>query len=496
MGVIKRQSIKQSLVTYLAIIIGTINILFIYTSTLTKEELGMMRFIIDTPLLLLPFIYLGSNSLTYRFFPNFRNEENKNNGFLFILLFVPLIGFILFSSIFFLNKSSIYSAYSIQLGKHLPYLVFLIPMLFLQAYVGIFSTYSTNFKRIVVPAIINNLFVKISIPTLTILYFLGYFSFSGILNGVIIIYSIVLLALIGYLHYLGGLSFKPKLSFLNKPLLKEMGSFAFFGILGSLGSILATRIDSFMVTSLLNTGYNGIFTIAATMSTVIDVPRRAISGIAAPIIAQAWEDDNIEHIKDLYKKSSLNQFIIGLFILIGIWVNIDDIFAFIPKGDEFILGKYVVLFLGLAKIADMVSGVNHEIIMYSKYYRFNFYAILCLAIFNIIANFLLIPKYQINGAALATLASLSLFNFTKFVYIYYKTKMQPLSIETLWVFLTGLFTLGLAYIIPSTELPFVDILIRSVSVTLVYGSIILYFNISPDINDLVKQGLGIIKSKF
>ena len=74
----------------------------------------------------------------------------------------------------------------------------------------------------------------------------------------------------------------------------------------------------------------------------------------------------MRHIETIYKKSALNLFIIGSFLLLGIWANIDSIFSLLPKSDIYAQGKWVVLLIGLGRVADMMTGLNTEILVNSK----------------------------------------------------------------------------------------------------------------------------------
>ncbi len=103
------------------------------------------------------------------------------------------------------------------------------------------------------------------------------------------------------------------------------------------------------------------------MATVIEVPKRALMQIAMPLISRAFEKNDLKDIQNIYQKTSINQLIVGSLILIGIWANLHNIFALIPRGDIYEAGKYVVLIIGFGKLLDMMFGPSSEIIVLSKY---------------------------------------------------------------------------------------------------------------------------------
>lgn len=91
----------------------------------------------------------------------------------------------------------------------------------------------------------------------------------------------------------------------------------------------------------------------------------------------------------------------GLVFLL-IWVNIDTLYHFVPNRDVYEAGKWVVLLIGLGKLSDVLFSVNGEIIVFSRFYVFNITATLLMAITVILLNLLFIPRYGIEGAALAS----------------------------------------------------------------------------------------------
>jgi O-antigen/teichoic acid export membrane protein len=137
---------------------------------------------------------------------------------------------------------------------------------------------------------------------------------------------------------------------------------------------------------------------------------RSLTSIAGPVVAHHIEAGNMDEVKNIYKKSALNMTIIGVGLFLLIWSVLPYLFMIMPRTEEMQAGTYVVFFLGLAQVWDMMTGINTEIIYYSKYYRFNLYLTLFLGVLTIAANLVFIPLYGLTGAALATCISMFLFN--------------------------------------------------------------------------------------
>lgn len=488
MGIVIRQSIKSSIVTYFGVIIGTINVVYLYNKFLTSEQLGLYLTLTSFPLVFAGFASLGTPLVGVRFFNQFADEENKNNGFLGYLLTVPLIGFILFLLLYFSCKSYFTNIYL----EHSPLLVkyfWVFPSItFFMIYLSIFEAYARVHLRIVVPAIIREIFLKLSNSVLAILFGLNLIGFDYLVYGVVVIYAISVLLIFFYIKILGKLYMNFDFKFLKKPIFKQMYVYGFYTMLGGIAGTIIPHIEKLMLPA-----YSGglkttaIFNMAASIGLVISIPRNTISAISDPLLAESWQKNDFAHIKEIYQKSALNLLIIGFFLFLGIWCNIDSIFEILPKSEIYKDGKWVVLMVGIYCVFDMATGLNSEIIKNSVYYKYDFifYVIRCVAL--LIANFILIPIYSYNGAAFAMLASILIYNVVKFIFIWKKIGIQPFNFKTLVVMTIGWSTLFFVNLIPSLGIPIVDILIKSVSILFIFGFGILFFKVSEDISNTLEK---------
>jgi O-antigen/teichoic acid export membrane protein len=250
--------------------------------------------------------------------------------------------------------------------------------------------------------------------------------------------------------------------------------------------ILVGKMDSVMVAALLGLEANALYTTAFYMATVIEIPKRAITSIASPLIATAFGKADMTEILTLYQKTSINQFIIGALLLVGVLINFPSIFQLMPKGDTYRAGEFVVVVIGIGKLLDMTFGPSSEIIGLSKYYWFNLVVISMLAITTVVSNYLLIPRLGINGAAYGSLIALVIYNVFKFAFIYWKLRIQPFTAATIKVTVITGVTFMIGYYLPRLSSVFPDIIYRSFIVTILYCALIFGSKVSPDINRLVQ----------
>jgi O-antigen/teichoic acid export membrane protein len=145
----------------------------------------------------------------------------------------------------------------------------------------------------------------------------------------------------------------------------------------------------------------------------------------------------------------------------------------------------VVFYIGLSQLFNMSAGLNGEIIINSKYYRYDLFASVFLVFVTIATNFLLIPEYGINGAAMATAISILLFNFSRFIIIKVKMNMYPFSLKTIYTFLLLFGIYFLLYFFPNSGKAFLDIIWRSLAVLIIFIPLGYYLNLSEDINKFI-----------
>ena len=159
---------------------------------------------------------------------------------------------------------------------------------------------------------------------------------------------------------------------------KKLLIFGLYVLAGGASAMLVSKVDMVMIGKLMDYKAVAFYTVAFFIGNVIRVPGKAIGSIATPILAKAWEKNNINEIKDIYVKSSINQILFGGLIFLGVWLNIDDGLSLLPL--KFQGGKLVILFIALSQLFNMVTGSNGIIIINSKYYKFDLYSNLILTL--------------------------------------------------------------------------------------------------------------------
>lgn len=488
MGVIQRQSIKNSIVNYLAVGIGAISTILVYP-LIPQEDLGMIKFVADTAAVFIPFAQFGLGQATILFFPQFRDEKNGHRGFLFLMLAPITIFALLVCGAIYVFQDPIGSFFGADNKiKFLKLLPFVLCVLFFATFSNWLVYYISNFNRIVIPSILSNLLTKVSQPLLVLAFYWGLISLKGVWVGTVLTFAIMLVSLVLYTVFLRQWHWKPRFEFYTSEVLRNIWNYASFTTLVVFSGAVATHIHVLIVPAVAGFAQSAVYSVGALIAEAIDVPRKALSGIAAPLVTTSLQSGNMAHVEEVYRRSALVQTVAGVLLLGGAWLCADSLFDLMPKHQEaFRAGKNVIFWLGLARVIDMMTGINAEIITYSSHYRFNMISLMTMAITNILTALWLMPTLGIEGAAIATLVAMFLVNIWRLLFIYNKMKIQPLSWKMLLVWAIGVVSFWVADGVKGDFFPIFEILLRGGIFALIFIGSILYFKIIPDINEMVKK---------
>ncbi|MEG1910179.1 MAG: polysaccharide biosynthesis protein, partial [Bacteroidales bacterium] len=170
-------------------------------------------------------------------------------------------------------------------------------------------------------------------------------NLTGFIMAYVIIYGIAALVNLFYVARIGSISLKHNFKYVDPPLRRQIGSYTLFFVFASLGSLVVSKIDVFMLSSQVGLTATGIYSIAFFMSAIIEIPARSVSAIAQPIVSDAYKNGDLLTVDRYFKRVSLNQFLIGSMLFVLLWANIHNIFAIMPNGDVYDAGIWVVFFI-------------------------------------------------------------------------------------------------------------------------------------------------------
>lgn len=365
----------------------------IYLARVLGVELfGQWSFFYSILSIILLVSYFGINASSKKFVAEYNNTKDLGS---------VLKGAFQARFIFSLIFSIVVACFSKQLANFIgkPELSSLLllstPLVFLSGGVEFLKDIFAGLHRVKYNFIIN--FFEFGLK----LFFVWLFFLFGIqLSSIIGAYSVGLFFALAAGLYFVYFNFYKRNQRVNKSYFREILKYSLPLFFVSLGFWIATEIDTVMLGYLRTDAEVGIF--SAAKQIVIKLPHIAvaISMGTMPVFAKMG-DDNKEKLKKIfYKLLRYNSVIFGLITLVILSLS----WWFMPAiyGEDYVesakplmlLTPYLVMFsysVFLSLLLDYRGKAKRRAVNLSV-----------TMVINVVLNYLLIPKYGVNGAALAT----------------------------------------------------------------------------------------------
>lgn len=455
-----------------------VSTLFVYPKNL--ELYGFYGFLTNTASLFAPLVSLGFGHVLLKYFPKFRDENQfTQRNFLRFIYSGYIIGILIFSILYFISSHWILDLFKVKDPMIEDKLIYLLPLTILFVLYELSSHWSVSHKEIALPALLSTS-LKILLPIFFLCVVYHIIGFQGFLVALIMYYLIIVTLLLIKISKKDNILPSGNMDEINILLRKEMIHFALYSMITGTSAVLALRIDSLMITSYLGTEANGKFSLLYFISNAAFIPALSLFEILTPFVSKSSHDQDRQSTQSFYLKSVRNMLIPTLWASLCIYFCFEDLMSIIPNGSKIILLKYSLLFLLTARVVDAATGINHHIVNFSKYYKWEILLLVLLALVNIILNIVFIPKYGIQGAALGTMISVCAFNIIKSIFIYLVLGYTPFDSTTKKIYLLLPIIILVLLSVPSTSLPLVNILIKGLLITIVFVIAIWKFNISEE----------------
>lgn len=451
--------------------------MFLYTHFLEDDYYGLVTFLLSSANILLPLMVFGMQHTIIKFFSSYKSMIDRDN-FLITAIFLPILiilplGFL--GSLFYNSIAEILSEKNIII-KDYTWLIFFLAIF--MGYFEVFYAWSRVQFQSVFGNFIRELFARISISFLLFAVYLQWINNEQFIYAIVWVYFLRMLIMMLYAFRL----YMPVTTHYKKPKdLKEILMFSLYIIMaGSAGTILL-EIDKFMIPQLEQIANVAYYAVGVYIASVIAIPSRAMQQIVNPITAKALNKNNMAEVELLYKKSSVNLLITGGLLFLLINLNVKDLYLIINK-PEYTVGITVVLIISVSEMFKLAAGTNSAILTNSKYYKILFYFSLGMAVSVVVLNRIFIEKYGINGAALATLIVVVIFNLIKLWYVHKKLQIHPVTGKTWLVILVIMGLFLVFYPIDFLSNALFNIGLKSVLIVFIYIFLVYKLKISEDFN--------------
>ena len=495
MGVIENQASKSTIYIFLGITIGLLNTI-LFPHFLPAEKKGILDSITSASYILSSIFTIGLPLVTLRHFPKFRSLSKNNYGFLGFSILLTIIGALAgLGFLKFIFNEKISEEYQTIFYFSLLFFAFLFRLIFSNLDSLIRMNYNT-----VLGVVSSNIILKIISLISVSLFAFSFIEFNTLL--MIFVFGLCSPGIISLFYLIFSSSFGINIfDFFKRvnalKLKSDLFKTSIYGFFGSIGGVMVLEIDRIMLLDMMGFKELGIYTTAALFGVVVNVPSRSLRGISAAVISESWKNNDLNNIKNIYKKATLNLQIFSGFIFVSILICAPYLYTLMKP--EYSLGVDIIIYIGIAQFIDALTSVNTDILMSSVYYKFQTYFVFFMVGIVISLNLLLIPTYGMTGAAISTMIAWSSINIIRTLFIWIKFKMQPFTKHNLKVFILLFLLYIIAFIIKEqiiSFIPLINLIVMMIFITTIYWLIILKTKISIDINNKFLKIITIIKQKL
>lgn len=492
MGIVLKQSFKNTIFIYLGFLVGGINTLFLYTRFLEDTYYGLVTFLLATSNLLMPLIAFGINHTIIKFFSSYFTKKEQDK-FLSSVLFLPLLiaiplGFL---GVEFYEQLSNYLSVENPIIKEYTFVIYLVA--FTCAYFEVFYAWAKVQLHSVFGNILKELWNRVVVMLLLFAVYFGWITkpeFIYYLTGFYFLRMFVMMIYAFRLYF-------PKLTFSLPENFNEIIRYSFYIILaGSAGAIILD-IDKFMIPGKEEISKAAYYSVAVFIGSFIEAPSRAMLNILQPLTSKTLNEDNLHEVGSLYKKSSINLLLISGFFFVLINANVHQLFNLLPE--SYAGGELVVFMISFLKMYNGFLGNNGAIINNSRFYKITLPISLTMAFSVYFLNKLFYYELDLgtDGLALATLIVIFFANTFKLYFVKKKFLITPFTDKTLKMFLIimGLYLGFNFWDFPITDVyffklpihPAINIVLKSLLIIPIYLFLVIKLNISPEIKNLTQR---------
>jgi len=263
-GIVIKQTIQNTISTYLGFIIGAINTLILYINFLSEDYFGLVGFVLSTANIMMPFFVFGVNNSLVKFYSSYKTRKQQNS-FLTLMLFLPLLIIIPIGFIGVLGYETIgnWLATENTIIKDYTWLIYIVAVA--MAYFEVFFAWSKIHFKSAFGNIMKEVFHRVCIFFLLFAVHYKMLSVEQFVIAVAAVYVLRMLIMKLYAFSLRLPRFNFKFDFDIISVLK----YSFLIIIAGSVAMFMLDLDKFMLGKLIQIDNIAYYNVAIFIATVI-----------------------------------------------------------------------------------------------------------------------------------------------------------------------------------------------------------------------------------
>ena len=386
------------------------------TKYLPQKEVGVFQYYISMITFAMVIVPLGYQSLAQREAINLNKNSLKRLSSQAILAI--LFGSTVFSSIWFFGVTKYKWVKDLEEYHSLMIGIIIIPIYALNVFFrAVLQGQNKIYSSVVPDVLIRPILLLLS---LILLPFLGIeITATSLLNTLfIILFGALIFSILRTQKNITEEGKSVKSNWLKQAL-----------ILLPIGliSTVNERIDVIMITKTLGPEANAVYSVAFKFALFSGFGLVILNQVMVPQYALYFKKNTtINLLQDKIKVNVRLSFVLSLAVVLFLLLLGKDLLNWFGKPSEnYALGYKTILILAFGQLFNVAVGSTGYILTMAKKESLVMISIVTGIIVNVLLNYFLVPIMHIEGAAIATSASIIVWNIMMLIFVKTKTKINP-----------------------------------------------------------------------
>jgi O-antigen/teichoic acid export membrane protein len=177
-------------------------------------------------------------------------------------------------------------------------------------------------------------------------------------------------------------------------------------------------IDTIFLGIFTTTQVTGVYRVSLKLALPVSFILTAINSISTPKFAELFYQKRFTELKESARFASKLSFLFALPVIIALILCAKPVLSYL--GHSFQIGFIPFLILLVGKLISAYCGPNKPFLNMTENHTILGKILVLATLLNIMLNYILIPIYGINGAAISTSTSIVFWNITTSFVIYKK----------------------------------------------------------------------------
>ncbi len=369
---------------------------------LTPEEYGLFSAVFELVLFLLVFRDFGLGNALVKFIPQYKHTENYSKiktmilsaGVLQLVASLLLIAILIFMAPYL-------STHYFKSGEAKSLLIVLSWYILFSMLARLLDNILNGFQEVKWYSWTQTLKMGFTVIFSIVLIYYGFGVMSPAIAYIVALFLTFLILAKGASKYVFILKYP--LTNVWKTT-KELFTFAGAVIFTGLGNKVVAHLDVLILAYFVPLAQVGVYNVVLPTALLFLFIPRAVTMILFPMTSELWAKDDVKRVSEGVRLIHTYLLFLTQPFVFAVFVYAEE-FITLFFGQEYVSGALAFQILLFGVLLEVISAANESIISASgRPYKVTVIILISAAV-NIVLNFILIPRYGIVGAALATAAS-------------------------------------------------------------------------------------------